>query len=183
MTSYSGASRTCPRGAITDAKNRIHGLEARRPDTIYSVDTLIAPPDSLPIIREITPGGRAQFELLMLQRDTIAYPPHLYDVNVASCDRGIVAGPTGLVCRGAPLGHLSVFARLGVGSQLRETPHPIGAAGVSRTPAFRSGWRVDVGIDLERRGYGVLSAASACKERRMMRITSGGISFSYGSAK
>jgi len=89
----------------------------------------------------------------VLARDTVAYRPHLYDVDVRDCDRGIVTGPTGLVCRTAPLGHLSIIARLGVGSQLGGTPHPIGAVGVSWTPAFRSGFRIDAGIDIERRGY------------------------------
>lgn len=65
------------RGAKQKLENRIRGLEARRPDTIFAVEKLIAPPDSMGVLREITPSGRAQLELLVLAPDTIAYRPYL----------------------------------------------------------------------------------------------------------
>lgn len=139
------------RGKFQHAANELRGLKALRPDTVFHVDTVLLP-DAFAGVRAIAPSGRADIRVYT-RADSIGYRPSYYSVDVGKCDRGLVVGAEGVVCRVAPLGHLSLFVRgqLGADPLERFEPEVRGEVGLSWRRSFRSEQLVEVSVDQDRR--------------------------------
>jgi len=151
------------RGTLRDAENRIRGLEARAPDTVrvaarpvdVSRDTLARPAVAIR-------GGFATYAVLIPRADSLHEERLLSGIDLRDCDDGFVLGPEGAACNRAALGHLLLFARGGVltdvgGNALRsitrQDVQPVGAIGVRWQRCYRCTFAVEASIETTGRKY------------------------------
>ena len=113
---------------------RFESIEQRAPDTVFHVDTLVPPPDT--IIEFVQVRGGTLTTGFLTVRDSLYAPTLHVGTDISDCDEGFDVSASGVVCDRATFGHLYV------GPWLNNTD-PIIAAWW--TPSYRSPWEAWIG--------------------------------------
>lgn len=135
---------------------RLEAREERPPSVILRSDTVISPPDTVFAGLHVDAGGRATLAPLILETDSVAYRPEVWQgIDVSDCDEGfsIVGGE--IICDRARLGHLYGFLGLSGGQPLLGDSRDVfdATVGLLWRPSYRSGWAVEVAADVTGRVY------------------------------
>lgn len=126
---------------------KLAGRVRVEPVHIFRTDTLVTPPDTVLRLVSVQHG---ELVLAPLIRTDSLWAPELHRFDVGNCDDGWSWAAGELVCDRARLGHLALYATMGV------TSRPFGpmlnpalstTAGLVWIPAFRSPWRAFTELD------------------------------------
>jgi hypothetical protein len=133
---------------------RLEARELRAPSVIYTTDTVVPPPDTVIVSFRVDAGGVATLAPL-IRRDSLYAPEIWSGINLSDCDEGFSIVNGNVVCDRARLGHVEAFLRLTGGAGLSgDSGDVFGASGgLQWTPSYRSGWAVQLGIDVTGRVY------------------------------
>lgn len=116
---------------------RLRGVEEREPATIYVVDTLVPPPDTILRFMHVDSRGYLTYERLTAL-DGLYAPSLVSRISVFDCDDGYQVDVRGVTCDRAVLGHL--YLRGGA-----RTASPYVELAWRRT--IRSRWELAIGFD------------------------------------
>lgn len=128
-------------------KARLEGVREVQPDTVFVVDTLVTPPDT--VLRFVNVDRRGRLAVETYARDPGSegsfYRPSLATgLDVSRCDEGWQIKDGEVLCDPAKLGHL--WLGLNVGSDIY--------AGAWWRPSYRSAWEVFAGRTEDRWVFG-----------------------------
>jgi hypothetical protein len=131
------------RARVTGLRARLEGLESRTPDTLYMVDTIVMPPDTVFETVTVRDGTLVSSWITRLEE---GWSPRVSVYTVRDCDEGFSLTGGTVVCDRARAGHLYATAELESGRA---------ALGLAWTRSNDSPWYFTFGYDGEWR-VGVL---------------------------
>jgi len=97
------------RARVTGLRARLEGLESRAPDTVYIVDTIVTPVDTVFETVTVRDGALVSSWVARLEE---GWSPRVSVYNVRGCDEGYSLTGGTVVCDRARAGHLYATAEL-----------------------------------------------------------------------